>query len=255
MINVDISENPIDTSYDDGQYTIVDITEVPYFDEQVYELSNEKEFKKYIDEIERTIRNSFEYRSMMNYIKTYRGMDECSVTNATSRNDSKVHIEIHHAPFTLYDIVLSIVRRRSANNEDMSIWSVAYEAMYLHYAQLVGLIPLSKTAHELVHNAFLFIPTKSPFGNYRPYVDMYHDYIDPETLEALESAENLTLKGSEEQLAMFNNHNIYINAENSYAAIGLNNTKDTVREQISTLKNNKPQLIEMCVLVQNEVAV
>lgn len=258
MINADISLNEIDTNYSNGEFSILDINEVPYFDEEAYDLSNEKQFKKYLDEIERCIRNSYEYRSMMSYLKNMMGMDECSVIDgATSRNDSKVHIELHHSPFTLYDIVLSIVRRRMANNEDLSIWAVAYEAMYLHYAQLVGIIPLSKTAHELVHNGYLFIPTDKAFGNYKPYVNLYHDYIEPETLDALNTAEKITEKGIEEQLEMFNNHNIYVNAEGSYNAIGIPTTKAIIKDRIEDIKNKRegiPQkeLVEMCVIVNKQ---
>ena len=237
MINVNGGLNKPREIYTDGESSTVNIQEMPYFDENQYDLTNDKDYSKYIADIERMIRNSFEYRWLINYLKDCEGMDECAVLeHVTSRDNSKVKIEIHHSPLTLFDIVNAVVQRRLKNNENMSIWAVAYEVMYMHYAGCVGLIPLSTTVHELVHNAYFFIPVDKVFGNYRPFVEYYHQYLDPAVLDAIDSAEKETNRYDNSQMDIFNNHKIYINT-NGYN-MPVDNTRSKVRTHIDDIKNN-----------------
>ena len=63
---------------------------------------------------------------------------------------------------------------------------VAKEVMFLHYNLYVGLIPLSETVHELVHNNYLFIPMDKVLGKYQEFINLYQDYMTPEQLDVLE---------------------------------------------------------------------
>ena len=58
---------------------------------------------------------------------------------------------------------------------------IAEEVMNLHYKNQVGLIPLSKTLHVIVHgdNAEnLIIPAYMIFGDYKQFIEEYQDYMD-----------------------------------------------------------------------------
>ena len=77
MINPEMINKVHDIYSDNGQ-TVLDIPTMPYFDKMPYDLLEEKSFNKYISDLERSVRNSFEYRSLIAYLKTTEGMDECS---------------------------------------------------------------------------------------------------------------------------------------------------------------------------------
>ena len=250
MINSDYM-NKSTYIYKDGENTTVE-TPQAYFDGEQYDLTDDRDFSKYIKDIERVCRNSFEYKWLIQNLKTMYGMDECAVLEGiSSRNDSKIKIELHHHPLTLYDICIAVVRKRIRNNEDMDIYAVANEVMYNHYLKHVGLIPLSETVHEMVHNQFFFIPTDKQFGDYRPFVESYYNDLDPEVLDAIDSAEEATKENKfSDQMQVFNNHNIYVKQINRNQNI--NNTKNNISERINQIKNNTPNNNKvMCYIVDN----
>ena len=173
MVNPELI-NKVNDIYNDGGQTVLEIQNPPYFDKMPYDLLEEKSFKKYMTDLERSVRNSFEYRELISYLKNTEGMDVCSfLDNVTSRDNSRVKIEIHHSPLTLYDICLAVFRKRQQRKESTNIEAVAQEVMYLHYIGWVGLIPLSSMVHDMVHNQYLFVPTDKVRGNYKAFVDIF----------------------------------------------------------------------------------
>lgn len=236
MIDVGFINKP-ERIYEDGGSSTVNLNQVPVFDEEQYDLSDEKDFKYFISDLERIVRNSFEYRWMMNYLKNTEGMDECAVLeNVTSRNDSKVRIEIHHSPLTLYDICLAVIRKRQANHEDMNINACANEIMYDHFSKYIGLIPLCSTVHEMVHNSFFFIPTDRTYGDYKQFINSYYDYIAPEVLDSIDNAEQATKDYDGSQMEVFNNHKIYIDSQ-CYDIDKFMETKQPIKDRIEEIKN------------------
>lgn len=171
--------------------------DIPVLEFEDYDLMDDKDREKYIKDLERCVRSSYEYRSMISYLREYMNMNSCSfipaVTNESSR---KVKIEIHHSPFTLRDICCIILNKRMKNGECLTIESVAYEVMFIHYSLMVGLIPLSETVHQLVHTQYIFIPTDKVYGYYKAFVNTYYNYIDPELLDKLDELEKLTKEGT-----------------------------------------------------------
>ena len=245
MINPEMINKVHDIYSDNGQ-TVLDIPTMPYFDKMPYDLLEEKSFNKYISDLERSVRNSFEYRSLIAYLKTTEGMDVCSfLENVSSRDNTRVKIEIHHSPFTLYDICLAVFKKRQASKESTNLEAVAEEVMYLHYIGWVGLIPLSATVHDMVHNQYLFVPTDKVRGNYRAFRDYYYNYIDPDALDSLDAAETATAEYNNKQMELFNNHKIYINHNGSYALPRKDEIQDIVKERISEIKANKTVVIRV----------
>lgn len=178
---------------------VIKINSFINYDIENWDLDDEKDFKKYMKEVERIIRTSYEYRSFVNYLKTYMNMDRCvflrNISCLTDQFDrsSKIRIEVHHEPLTLYDICIAVVNKRLAMGEDMDEFMVAKEVLYLHYKGYVGLIPLCETVHELVHNQYIFIPSTVVYGNYKEFVNLYRQFIEPDTLNILEKIERMSI--------------------------------------------------------------
>lgn len=170
---------------------VIKIDELPDCDLPDWDLNDPKEYLKYIKTLEKTVRGSFEYRAMINYLKQYANMTECAFYKNVSNSDtSAIKIEIHHGPFSLCDICEIVYRKRLSLYEDLDEHLVAKEIMYLHYNMCVGLIPLSATVHELVGNRYLFISPNNYYGNYKYFAEQYRPWILPEQFDVLERLEN-----------------------------------------------------------------
>ena len=192
-----ISENSM-MSIPVNEVNVIKIPEnVPDFEFEDYDLMDDKDREKYIVDLERHVRSSFEYRQMVQYLREYMNMNSCAfIPNISNETSRRVRIEIHHSPFTLRDICCVILNKRMKNGEMLTIESVGYEVMFVHYSLMVGLIPLSETVHELVHTQYLFVPTNKVYGYYKAFVQTYYNYIDPELLDKLDELEKLTIAGT-----------------------------------------------------------
>ena len=185
---------------DNVESNILVIDDIPPYDIKDYDLFDEKDFNKYLQDIERVIRSSMEYREFINYLREYMDMNKCSFfENVSNINSYKIKIHIHHHPLTLYDIVVIVYNKRSFFEESLEAEMVAKEAMYIHYFMMVGLIPLSETVHDLVHDQLIFIPLDKVMGNWEEFLDTYSDFIPTETLEKIERYKRNTLSFSEEE--------------------------------------------------------
>lgn len=192
----------------------INIDYIPDFDMCDYDLTNPKEFKKLSDRIEKVCRSSYEYRAFINYLRDFGDMNKCSflkyITNTESR---EIRIEIHHEPLTLYDIVQTVLKKRMTLNELIDEEMVAKEVMWNHYRLHVGLIPLSETVHEMVHNQYLFIPVQAIFGRWREFVNEYNSFIDPEILSNLEKLDKLSESYDMDSNTVLNPGMVYVNVD------------------------------------------
>lgn len=185
----------VNKTYYDG---VIVLDEVPPFDYQEFDIYDEKSFKKYIEEIKKVCRSSFEYRNFVNYLRDYMDMNRCSFFQNVSNKDSfKIKIELHHCPFTLHDIVLTVFNKRMFYHEDLEVEMVAKEVMYIHYFCMVGIIPLAETVHELVHNQIVFIPLDTVFGNYLEFIESYGEFIPEDAKQRYEAMSAQTLAYNE----------------------------------------------------------
>lgn len=172
----------------------IKIEDLPPYEIQDYDVFDEKDFKKYVNDIKKTVRNSLEYRQYIQYLRNYMNMNEDSFfENISNEENSKIKIEIHHTPYSLEDIVVTVFNKRVFYGEDLDVEEVAKEVMYIHYFLMVGLVPLSSTVHELVHNNFLFIPTDKVVGNYKEFEETYQHWIPEEVKEKVKAREDRTL--------------------------------------------------------------
>lgn len=235
--------NCIVKSYElDPPPAIIEMREIPDYNLYDFDLNDDKSFKKYIQSIEKSVRSSFEYKEMVKFLREYMDMNQCAFyENINNTDNTKVRIEIHHEPLSLYDICLIVYNKRVAFNEPLDEEYVAKEVMYLHYNLQVGLIPLAETVHELVHASYLFVPTTAVLGKYREFVNMYEPYMLPEQLEILEHIEEATkLYDSEEAKTILSTNYIYIDLSGAYNMPKLEDIAAMMKNRIKEIVNKNP---------------
>lgn len=240
-----ISENSM-MSIPINEVDVIKIPEnVPDFEFEDYDLMDDKDREKYIVDLEHHVRSSFEYRQMVQYLREYMNMNSCAfIPNISNETSRRVRIEIHHSPFTLRDICCVILNKRMKNGEMLTIESVGYEVMFVHYSLMVGLIPLSETVHELVHTQYLFIPTNKVYGYYKAFVQTYYNYIDPELLDKLDELEKLTIAGTynDTYKQVLEKKYITIDMEGNNQFEKLHELQDMLKQRLSDIKEaDKPQ--------------
>lgn len=159
-------------------------------------IMSDKDKVKYIKYLERIIRSSQEYKDYIAYLREYIDMTQCSFFTGVRKTNSrsKVSIEIHHEPFTLFDIAQIVLEKWIREGITLNAFKIAEEVMKLHYQNKVGLIPLSITVHELVHSGKLFIPLQNVRGNFIDFIEEYDEYIS----EDLKNMLQIKLKMSKE---------------------------------------------------------
>lgn len=151
-----------------------------------YIFFNEKGKIKFIKKVEKIIRSSLEYREFTSYLSSNVGMSFCSFFNNVNKDlGRKIKIEIHHEPFTLFDIVSIVVEKYLVEELPLNPFIVAEEVMKLHYQGRVGLIPLSITVHELVHSGKIFIPIQYLDSGFMKFFEEYKYYINDQMKELL----------------------------------------------------------------------
>ena len=145
-------------------------------------INKSKDRDKFVKRIERIVRGSMEYKDYIKFLKEHIGLDSCiffqKVTNGNKNKQKRISIEIHHEPFTLYDLVDIEIMRREAEHLPIEMLPIAESVMCLHYDGLVGLIPLSKTQHELIHSSKCFIPLQHIYQDYDKYYEKFEEYIE-----------------------------------------------------------------------------
>lgn len=148
--------------------------------EYTVNVSNGKAKKKFIDRIEKMVRSSNEYRDYIKFLKENMDMDKCifyqKVCN-NKNNRKRISIEIHHAPFTLYDYCATVLERHQSEGRPLNDLLIADDVLRMHYEDKVGLVPVSKTSHEILHAGThkLFVPLHMIYGNYTEFLTEYED--------------------------------------------------------------------------------
>ena len=160
--------------------------------QESYETDTEKE--NIVKHAEALCRASMEYADYISYLRANVGMDACAFFNNISKaNNKKIRIEVHHAPLTLYDITKLVLDRTIRTGEEVNCMLIAEEVTRIHYMNQVGLIPLSKTLHEVVHNSDkLVIPMYMVYGDFRSFLEHFS--------EELEMKENKHIKDKIEKM-------------------------------------------------------
>ena len=133
---------------------------------------------KFIKNVERVVRGSLEYKKYIGFLRNNLNLTKCRfLENVDTANLKKTHIEMHHYPFTLYDIVEIVSDKMDACGQILNEMTVAEEVMRLHFENKIGLVPLTVTVHQLVHQGQLFVPSTFVHGEYKKFMKEYDEYI------------------------------------------------------------------------------
>lgn len=171
---------------------------------------------KNIKNIEKLIRSSAEYRDYIKYLREYANMHKCHFFKDVSKeNNKKISIEVHHEPFTLYDITQIVLEKWISDEMEINHFLIAEEVMRLHYKNMVGLIPLSATVHQLVHDGRVFIPVQDVYGKgFIDFVIEYEDFINPDLRRILNEKIDISRNIAVEQdLSILERKYVYIEVE------------------------------------------
>ena len=145
-------------------------------------------FSKYIKYIEKLVRRSFEYKYYIFTLKNDFDLTKCKFFRNIDIDETNVGLEFHHYPFTLYDIVFIVIndkleelKSNYGNYETLysqifDPFYIANEVVELHFKNIIGLVPLTLTVHELVHTGQIFIPLNKDyvFGDYKAFIKKYN---------------------------------------------------------------------------------
>lgn len=172
-------------------------------------ITNDKQRDKCIKRIERKVRTSMEYQDLIKFLRTNMDMDQCEFFPKLKAGKKKGTIEIHHAPFDLYSIVGIILKKFEKEHGYVNENLVAKEVMKCHYEGVVGLIPLSITVHELVHDGKLIVPLNCVCGRFVEFTQRYYEFIDDELMIMLNENIEMTKNLKPEDLSILNTCYIY----------------------------------------------
>ena len=217
----------------------IEIPCVSNFDIQDFDPTNEKEYMKNLFRIERICRNSFEYKQFIRFLKENAGMDKCSFLENVSNSESrKIRIEIHHEPITLFDIVSTIFNKRFSLGESIHETMVAKEVLYNHYILHVGLIPLSQTIHELVHNQYLFIPTFAVLGRWREFIKEYDKWVPLDVKSKMDKIEAMSRDYDiEKNTEILKTAMIYINVNDDDYTASAKELYEFINDELDNFKD------------------
>ncbi len=224
----------------------IKLVQIQTCDFNPYDLDDEKSFEKFISDVEKEVRGSFEYRQFINYLRNFMDMSQCTfIEKAHNRETFDIKIEIHHYPFTLYDICRIVYDKRAYYKESLDLEMVAKEVMELHYKLMIGLVPLSETVHELVHNSRLFIPITSVLGRYDIFMMYYDRFISAEMKDMILRMEKYTQEQVSSLLntSILDTNNLPLNVkQQEYQLPPIETLGNAMIEQIDKIKANSYKL-------------
>lgn len=177
-------------------------------------IMSDKDKIKFIKTVERVVRSSQEYKFYIAFLKKEIDMTSCSFfTGIDSKEAKKVSIEIHHEPFTLFDITQVVLEKWMAEGKTPNPIQIAEEVMKLHYQGKVGLIPLSVTVHKLLHNGKVFIPLQNVYGNYIAFLEEYSEYMPQDLQEILELKLTMSKDAMNQDMSILEKKYVYLEVD------------------------------------------
>ena len=128
------------------------------------------------------VRSSFEYKSVIQHMKNFMDFDQCAYYEGYTIKNGFV-VELHHSPFTLFDICETVGNKHIKKNGYMRTMEVCEEVTMLHFQFKVGLVPLNPTAHKLFHSGSMEIHPDLIQGYWREFYDEYLEFVSDEMKE------------------------------------------------------------------------
>lgn len=209
---------------------IIKIIEIPEISlDGKYKIIDEKTIKY----IEKLIRNSFEYRNYIKYLKTTLDISSCTFYEGYSISNG-LNIEIHHSPLTLYEYVETVCRKHMDLNKGYyDALEVAEEVTKLHFQFFVGLVPLNPTAHQLVHTGELKIHPDLVIGSWETFLEEYKKWLSDSIDNTLSELEEIKKNPSDKIPNILRKRELYL--ATPFSKISNNLMTDIVKEKIKRI--------------------
>lgn len=157
----------------------------------IYGIRTETHLLYFLEDIEREIRQSREYRSWV-FIKKYKHKQTiCKAIGIDVADHEGIHIQQHHWPISLYDIVLIVgIKMISLLKKDeyLTTFDIASQVIKEHLSQdnLIGSVSLLTSYHEMYHSGIQILNKEDINGNYQKFIDKYKEYIPTAVKERIE---------------------------------------------------------------------
>ena len=177
-----------DIIYDKNKITpIVDSTssyyKILFYKDEEY-FSNYESYVNFIKGIEKAVRTNDRYKKYIHYLKKEVKLNRCQVLKDVTDEDAE--IEMHHGPiFTLFDVCAIVLEYFIIKKWKISTLLVADAVLDEHQKNRVQIVMVSKTVHEEIHNADIFINRHQAWGDIKAFINKYHDAISSEYREQL----------------------------------------------------------------------
>lgn len=175
--------------------------------------------------IERNIiRRSYEYKKYISYLKNELQLNKCALLEGIDVNTTPVNLEFHHYPIDLYSIVETVATSLRDNSDDetsISAFDIASQVMEEHFKNNIGLVPVTKTIHDLCHAGSIIVPIDKIYGDYNSFMTDYDSSMSPDIKNKINR--NIT-KSSADNVDEINNkklekkvleYNVEYNSENN----------------------------------------
>lgn len=169
------TNEPVGELIEYNNINYIHIDEIPPFQNNTVltDINNDKLIKK----IEKEARNSLEYKNYFRYLKENLDMKRCSYLPNITSAISNLNVELHHCPYTLFDITKVVCNKLILQKGNALEFDICNEVMELHYKNMIGLIPLSPTVHELVHSGAIDVNPNITYGFWMKFIDEYKDFF------------------------------------------------------------------------------
>lgn len=156
--------------------------------------------KKLYMYLKKMCRGSFEYKEYIKHFREVLEYTKCKVFGIDV-TEIPVSLEIHHTPFSLETIVSAVAAKMFAERgAPLDPKDISEEVMRLHYEGKIGLIPLTSTIHEAVHNNTIHVKASDIYGNYQDFFEEYEEYLSEDAIQHYNNVISL----SEEEVDLYN---------------------------------------------------
>lgn len=157
-------------------------TQSLYLQEYKQKNFENKEWIKFVNNCKGMIRTSIEYKNFVAYCKSQLGMTNCSFLGMVD-DSQDVEIEIHHAIFTLHDIIEIVMDDMLRSERGISTLEVCNRVMKLHFKGLISIVPLSVTVHQLVHAHKINVHINQVYGDLIGFIRLFRASLTEEHIK------------------------------------------------------------------------
>lgn len=173
-INQQYNQYPDIISYDDKNPSLSSPNaqfDLPFYQTKE-SLMDVDVYRNFLKNAEIRFRASKEYKAYKSYLIESLGIDRCQVFGNVSVDDAT--IELHHNVLGLFDICLLISSHIINTVGIISSFDLVQLLIQEHYNNNVGIVFLSKTAHQIFTNTpDSYIPPEQTFGKWWNLLSKY----------------------------------------------------------------------------------